>query len=88
MLVTFRLDPGIIGGASGGANGGVSGGVNSVINYLANNPGAKTKKIIAALDIPQRTLERWLKKLKEDNKIEFRGAPKTGGYFLKENKKS
>jgi ATP-dependent DNA helicase RecG len=28
-------------------------------------------------------LERWLKQLREEGKIEFRGAPKTGGYFLK-----
>ncbi len=35
----------------------------------------------AVFDAPQRTIERWLKQLKDENKIEFRGAPKTGGYF-------
>ncbi len=34
----------------------------------------------------KRTIERWLKELKElkdKNKIEFKGAPKTGGYYAK-----
>jgi len=38
-----------------------------------------------ALNIPQRTLERLLKQLRDENKIEFRGAPKTGGYFRTED---
>lgn len=28
-----------------------------------------------------KNIERWLKQLKDENKIEFRGAPKTGGYW-------
>ena len=66
---------------NGGVSGGVSGGVPAVLDYLVENPGAKTQEMAKALDIPQRTLERWLKQLKEEGKIEFRGAPKTGGYF-------
>jgi len=30
-----------------------------------------------------KNIERWLKQLKTENKIEFKGAPKTGGYFAK-----
>jgi ATP-dependent DNA helicase RecG len=30
-----------------------------------------------------KNIERWLQQLKDSNKIEFRGAPKTGGYFPK-----
>jgi hypothetical protein len=37
---------------------------------------------MAALDIPQRTVERWLKKLKQQGEIVFAGSRKTGGYFL------
>jgi ATP-dependent DNA helicase RecG len=29
----------------------------------------------------KRTIERWLKQLREAGKIEFRGAAKTGGYY-------
>jgi len=31
----------------------------------------------------KRTIERQLAVLKANNSIEFKGAPKTGGYFLK-----
>ena len=31
--------------------------------------------------VTHRTIERWLKDLKDDGKIEFRGAKKTGGYY-------
>ena len=63
-------------------NGGVSGGVNEILDYIRIKPGVKTTEIAAALAIPQRTLERWLKQLKSENKIVFRGAHKSGGYFV------
>ncbi len=62
--------------------GGVNGGVNILLTFLADNPGKKTGEIHRALDIPQRTLECWLKLLKTQGRIEFRGAPRTGGYFI------
>jgi hypothetical protein len=61
--------------------GGVSGGVNDLLNFIKANPGKKSKEIKNSLNLPQRTLERWLKELREQNKIRFQGAPKTGGYF-------
>ena len=54
-----------------------------MVVYVNENPGAKANDIATALRIPQRILERWLKLLKEEGKIEFRGAPKTGGYYTK-----
>ena len=32
-------------------------------------------------NVTQRTIERWIKILKKENKIEFIGASKTGGYY-------
>lgn len=32
-------------------------------------------------NVTQRTIERWLKQLKDQGQIEFNGAPKTGGYY-------
>lgn len=61
--------------------GGVTGGVNNLLDYIKANPGKKSKEIKAALNLPQRTLERWLKELREQKKIKFQGAPKTGGYY-------
>lgn len=62
-------------------NGGVNGGVNGVENLIEKHPGITTKEIKDILQISQRTTERWLKQLREQGKIEFRGAPKTGGYW-------
>ncbi|MCK5320009.1 HTH domain-containing protein [Candidatus Parcubacteria bacterium] len=35
------------------------------------------------LNLTRRTIERWINKLKKEGKIEFKGSPKTGGYFIK-----
>jgi ATP-dependent DNA helicase RecG len=35
------------------------------------------------LNIPLRTLQRWLKELKEKDLIEYCGSKKSGGYFIK-----
>ena len=60
---------------------GVNGGVNVLLTHIQTNPGQKTDEIKQALQIPQRTLERYLKKLRDANRIEFRGSAKTGSYF-------
>jgi ATP-dependent DNA helicase RecG len=80
VLVTFGQAEEV----NGGVNGGVSGGADEVLNYIRMNPGVKTSEIAAALDIPQRTLERWLKRLKDEKKVSFKGAPKKGGYVATE----
>ena len=59
----------------------ISGGVSDLLNFIKANPGKKSKDIKTALNLPQRTLESWLKLLKENKRIEFQGAPRTGGYF-------
>ena len=68
------------------SGGGVSGGVNNLLDFIKANPGKKSKEIKAALNLPQRTLERWLKELREQNKIKFQGPPKTGGYYSLDEK--
>ena len=69
----------------GGANGGVNGGVNEVemvYAYIRQHPGLRANAIAEALSLPKRTLERHLGQLKKGSRIEFRGAPKTGGYHI------
>ena len=41
-------------------------------------------EISEQLHVPAKTIERWIKKLRDENKIIFKGAPKTGGYFNNE----
>jgi len=59
-------------------------GVNELFEYIKKNQPIKTNKIaIHFPNVTQRTVERWLKQLKNENKIEFKGSPKTGGYIIK-----
>ena len=46
-------------------------------------PGSRTNQIAGALNIPLRTLQRELSRLKGAGQITFLGAPKNGGYFGK-----
>ena len=65
--------------------GGVNGGVNEVemvYAYIRQHPGLRANAIAEALSLPKRTLERHLGQLKKGSRIEFRGAPKTGGYHI------
>ena len=74
---------GVSGGVNGGVNGGVSGGVSpellELLQLIHSRPGLKTADIVAQIAKPQRTVERWLKQLRETNRIEFIGPSKTGG---------
>ncbi|MCP3888335.1 MAG: ATP-dependent DNA helicase, partial [Desulfobulbaceae bacterium] len=79
ILVTFS--------SAKGSLGGVNGGVKSVLRYLQQSPGAKTHDLVKDLGIAERTVQRILKTLKGKQQVEFRGAPKTGGYYLVQPKK-
>lgn len=79
-VVFFRPEKNIP--SIGGVSGGVSGGVN-ILEYIRRNPGRRAVHMIKVFNISKRTLERQLKKLREDGKIEFKGSPKTGGYYAK-----
>jgi ATP-dependent DNA helicase RecG len=73
---------GVNGGISGGADGGITEGIDRLADYIRNTPGRNVTEITVALDIPQRTIERWLKKLREQREIVFTGPRETGGYFI------
>jgi biotin operon repressor len=64
---------------------GVDVGVNvgvQILEYLRLNPGCRANAIANAIGTTTRTVERHIRQLREQGKIEFRGAPKTGGYYL------
>jgi len=64
------------------ANGGVSERVSTLLAIITQQPGLRVLSLAEKLQTSAKNVERWLKQLKENNEIEFRGAPKTGGYFL------
>lgn len=65
-------------------NGGVNGGVNNLLIYIQANPGLNATKISENLSISKRTIERWIRQLKEAQKIAFQDAPRNGGYYAQQ----
>lgn len=61
---------------------GISEGVRKVFVFIRNNPLCRVPRIAKGTGIPVKTVERYIRKLKAEGKIEFTGAPKTGGYRL------
>ncbi|MCG2809193.1 MAG: AAA family ATPase, partial [Candidatus Portnoybacteria bacterium] len=81
FIVTFKRRKLLKKPLSEGVSERVSEGVNSLFNYIKNNPKRRVPHFEEDLGIPAKTIERWLNKLKKDGKIEFKGSPKTGGYW-------
>jgi DNA-binding transcriptional ArsR family regulator len=67
-----------------GVNEGVKLELEQLYDQIMKYPGKKASELNEQIDKSIATTERYLKVLKELGYIEFRGAPKTGGYYLKE----
>jgi len=68
----------------GGASGGVNVGADRLLAYIQGNPAQRASQMARTFAVTQRTIERWLKQLRVNGLIEFRGAAKTGGYYCKD----
>ena len=66
-----------------GVNEGVNEGVKSLYDLIKNQSNNRSTYFASELNTSVKNIERWLKQLKDEDKIEFKGAPKTGGYFIK-----
>ena len=62
---------------------GVSEGVNALLAIINRHPGLRTPLLAEKMQTSAKNVERWIKQLKENDEIEFRGSSKTGGYFAK-----
>ena len=84
VVATFykivEIDEGVNGGVNGGVNEGVNEGVNSLLELIKNNPNKRSTFFSKELNTSVKNIERWIKQLKNENKIKFEGSPKTGGY--------
>jgi Fic family protein len=67
-------------------NGAVNGVVKIVYDFIANNEGCRKPVIAKKTKLPIKTVDRHIIRLREMDKIFFVGAPKTGGYFIKNKK--
>jgi ATP-dependent DNA helicase RecG len=82
ILVTFSA----LASISEGVSEGISEGISSLMDCIKNKPGLRIPELSERLHAPAKTIERWIKKLRDQNKIIFKGAPKTGGYFINEER--
>ena len=62
---------------------GINEGIKSLYTFIKSNPKQRTSQISKSLNVPQKTIERWIKELKKEDKIEYYGSKKTGGYIIK-----
>lgn len=62
---------------------GVNEGVNALLAIITHHPGLRTPLLAEQRQTATKNVERWLKQLKASDKIELRGASKTGGYFAR-----
>ncbi|MDR0724724.1 MAG: putative DNA binding domain-containing protein [Prevotellaceae bacterium] len=57
-------------------------GVNRLFELIKIYPGKRIPFFESELNIPQKTIERWIKKLRNEHKIIYTGSSKTGGYYV------
>lgn len=55
-----------------------------ILRLFRDNEGLKLKDIALRIDRPAKTIERYLRILKDLSIIEFRGAPRSGKYYVVE----
>ena len=72
---------GISEGVKEGIDEGMGEGIKAVADFIQKTPGLRAPQISQALGVPVKTLERWLRRLKAKNQIEFRGSRRFGGYW-------
>ena len=58
-------------------------GINVLYDFIKHNPAQRVSQIQKNLNTPAKTLERWIKQLRDQEKIEYWGSKKTGGYYVK-----
>jgi len=70
-------------GESEGIDEGKGEGIKALFEFIEKSPGLRAPQISKALNVPVKTLERWLRSLKAKDAIEFRGSRRFGGYWKK-----
>lgn len=81
-VVNEGINKGINEGVFEGVNEGVKESLAKALLLINNAPGISSYYIARRMKKGQSTAERYLKLLRQLKLIEFRGAPKTGGYYV------
>lgn len=82
--VNKMISDGVSDGVIDGVNDGIRIDITIIVNYIREHEGVNTSEIASMTGKSKPTIERHLKIAKVTGIIEFRGAPKTGGYYLTE----
>lgn len=77
-----RKSVGIIKGITEGITADVKDKITRILLVLYKEGGVRTADIEKLIDIPAKSLERYIKQLREAGIIEYKGAKRTGGYYL------
>ena len=56
-------------------------GVKNLYNVIIQYPNHRTPFYAETMNTSIKNIERWLKQLKKEKKVEFKGSSKTGGYY-------
>jgi len=56
--------------------------INLLLAFIFENENLSARTISENMNEPLRTIQRWIKQLKDEGKIEYRGSKKTGGYYV------
>jgi ATP-dependent DNA helicase RecG len=56
-------------------------GINALLEQIRKTPGQRVPHYAKELNIPSKTIERWMTDLRDRGSIEYRGSKKTGGYW-------
>lgn len=70
-------------GVKSNSDEGVNEGVKTLLDVLRSHPGKRANELAILVGKSVQTVERYVRTLKDSGAIEFRGAPKTGGYFAR-----
>jgi len=71
VLMTFKLPKQYVG-------------ANALFAHIHARPGQRVGEMAVTFMLTQRTIERWLKQLREVGSVEFIGSSKKGGYYPKQ----
>ena len=74
---------GINGEINGEISGEISGEIKRVYQLILINEGIKAKDIAKGVKRPKKTVDKYIKKLKDMERIYYKGSKKTGGYYVK-----
>ncbi len=82
--VNMKKIEGVIEGVTEGVTEGVRNKLIYLLAAIASNEGEKIPVYAEITEVPQKTIENYIKQLRDAGLIEFKGDPRSGGYIISE----